>query len=41
MRREFKVHCSDRSIWPDEVIRLFHFSHSEQQLAGALGVKLA
>lgn len=38
MRREFKIHCTDRNVGPDELIRLFHFRRNEQDLADALGV---
>lgn len=38
MRREFKIHCSDVSIKPDDLVWLFHFGRTEQQLAVDLAV---
>ena len=38
MRREFKIHCEDRNVQPDEVVRLFHFGRTDRDLAEALGV---
>ena len=40
MRREFKIYCDNRSIKPDDLIRLFHFRRSEQEIADALGVNV-
>lgn len=40
MRREFKIYCDNRSIKPDELIRLFHFGRTEQQLADDLDVSV-
>lgn len=38
MRREFKVHCDDVTVQPDQLIRLFHFGRSENELAKTLAV---
>lgn len=40
MRREFKIYCSNCSVKPDDLIRLFHFGRTEQQLANDLAVTI-
>lgn len=41
MRKEFNIHCTNNETMPDQLIRLFHFGRSENELAKTLGVTVA